>query len=203
MGVNRGIFCLEGEWDGLLTDRTSVEPPLRMLENMKACSKVVHRDVATKDEFDYYISKWLQKRYAEFGLAYLAFHGDPGQIDLGRDIVTLDDLADSMEGRAAGRILYFGSCATMAVEDQALKDLCRRTRARAVVGYTNDVDWLLSAAFDLILIPALLDSAYVKPLFGRLSNGYRELVHRLGVRMATSTWVTPQQIAQEATHGRR
>lgn len=198
MGVNRGIFCLEGEWEGLLTDRTSVEPPLRMLENMKGCSKVVHRDVATRDEFDYYLSKWLQKRYADFGLAYLAFHGDRGEINLGRDVVTLDDIAETIEGRAVGRILYFGSCATLAVEDDVLEDFCRRTGARAVVGYTNYVDWLQSAAFDLILIPELLNSRYLKPIFPRLSKDYHYFVHTLGLRLATSSWSTPRRVAREA-----
>jgi hypothetical protein len=50
-----GVFCLEGEWNGRLDDRTSVEPQLMMLENMKYCARVIHRDVATRDEFAYYV----------------------------------------------------------------------------------------------------------------------------------------------------
>ena len=39
-----GIFCLEGEWDGRLTDRASVEPYLRVLSNVDCCGEVIHRD---------------------------------------------------------------------------------------------------------------------------------------------------------------
>lgn len=42
-----GIFCLEGDWDSNLTDRTSIEPQLRMLKNMGSCGGVIHRDVPT------------------------------------------------------------------------------------------------------------------------------------------------------------
>jgi hypothetical protein len=194
-----GVFCIEGEWNGLLTDRTSVEPQLMMLENMNYCGGVIHRDVATRDELEYYVGKWLKRQYVRYAVGYFAFHGVRGTIRLGRDDLTLDDLADIIGPNAEGRTLYFGSCETLAASDEDLQAFCRKTRARAVVGYTRYVDWLETAAFDFILLPQLLHSAYVKPIFSRLSRDHPRFVTGLGLRMATANWATPVKIALEAT----
>ena len=61
------------------------------------------------------------------------------------------------------------------------------------------MDWLETAAFDFILLPQLLDSVYVKPIFTRLSRDHARFVTGLGFRMATATWATPLKIALEAT----
>jgi hypothetical protein len=193
-----GVFCLEGEWDGRLTDRTSVEPQLTMLENMKCCGGVIHRDVATRDELEYYVGKWLQRQHSNYTVGYFAFHGSPGMIQLGRDELTLDQLAEIVGPTADGRTIYFGSCETLAASDEDLQAFCRKTRVRAVVGYTRWVGWLETAAFDFILLPQLLDSVYVKPIFTRLSKDHARFVTGLGLRMATTNWATPRKIAVDA-----
>lgn len=193
-----GVFCVEGEWNSSLTDRTSVEPQLQMLENMHCCGGVIHRDVATSEELEYYVGKWLQRQYARFTVGYFAFHGEPGLIQLGRDSLTLVEMGDMINGRAGGKILYFGSCSTLLADDDELKDFCRRSGARAVVGYTREVDWLETAAFDFILLPQLLDAVYIKPIYNRLAKDHARFVLGLGFRMATATWTTPRKIALEA-----
>jgi hypothetical protein len=170
-----------------------------MLENMNCCGGVIHRDVATRDELEYYVGKWLQRQYARYTVGYFAFHGVPGTIRLGRDDLTLDDMADIVGPNAEGRTLYFGSCETLAATDEDLQAFCKKTRVRAVVGYTRRVDWLETAAFDFILLPQLLDSMYVKPIFTRLSRDHARFVTGLGLRMATASWATPRKIALEAT----
>lgn len=193
-----GIFCLEGEWSGKLTDRTSVEPQLRMLENLGTCARVIHRDVATREEFSYYANKWLQKQYASFKVGYLAFHGTESSIQLGRDSLSLPDIAEVLGKRAAGRTLYFGSCSTMAASDADLTDFVRTTDVKAILGYTKRVGWLETAAFDFILLPLLLQASYSKTIYSSLLRDHRRFVHGLGFRLVTKDFVSPRKIARSA-----
>jgi hypothetical protein len=194
-----GIFCLEGEWSNDLGDRTSVEPQLTMLHNMGYCSGVIHRNVAGRDDLRFYTQRWLQKKYVRYSLGYFAFHGDQGCIRLGRDDLTLAELSEVLGRRAEGRIIYFGSCGTLAAPDHELQGFCRSTGIRAIVGYTRWVDWLETAAFDFILLPQLLEAAYVKPIYTRLLKDHARFVTGLGFRMATATWATPRKVALEAS----
>ena len=197
-----GVFCLESSWahDGRdLTDRASVEQQLRMLEGADECGKVIHRDVATRPEFDTYLKEWLRTKYAGYPLAYLAFHGVRGALMIDKVELTLDDLADTIgPDKARNRILYFGACSTMAAPEPQLKAFCRKTGASAIVGYTRPIGWLESAAFDCLLVPRLLRGTYVKSVFTSLTRDYPSFVHLLGLRIATSTWATPRKIATEA-----
>lgn len=194
-----GIFCLEGEWGDDLDDRTSVLPQLQMLENMQVCGRVIHRTAVTRTEFDHYVGRWAQRRYRRFKIAYLACHGGPGRLLLGKDEVTLENLAEVMEGKAEGRIMYFGSCSTMLSADDDLRALCKRSGAEAVVGYTRQVDWLEAAAFDFLLLPRLLDARYMKPVYTGLIRDHPEFASRLGLRVATKSWVTDRTIAVAAS----
>lgn len=186
-----GIFCLEGEWEDDLTDRTSVEPYLRVLAGLGDWAGILHRDVATRSELNYYLNKWLHRQYAAFPIAYLAFHGRPSCIALGYDEVGLEDIVDMIDGRAEGRVLYFGACQTLEVPDSVLQSFCRRTGARAIVGYTRRVGWHESAAFDFLLLPELISSTLVKPMITRLEKNHAQFVKNLGLRVATATWATP------------
>jgi hypothetical protein len=193
-----GIFCLEGEWDPLLTGKASVAPQLRMLKDLQLCKGVIHKDVATREEFTYYTSKWTQKRYADYRLAYLAFHGSKSQIELGRDSFTLTEMAKALKGRAGNRIIYFGSCQTLAAPKEELIGFCKLTGAKAVVGYTKPVGWLASASFDFLLLPELLSASSMKPLYNRMVKNHRGYAVGLGLRMATADWVSPMKIAPVA-----
>ncbi len=200
MSKPRGIFCLEGGWSDSLTDRTTIEPQLRMLENMREAD-VIHRDVATREELAYYLVKWSQKKYVSYSLAYLAFHGRSGRLDLGRDEVTLAELAEIAGPRLDGRTVYFGSCSVMAANDQELMAFCRDTGAKAVVGYTKVIDFLEAAAFDFILLPKLLNATFVKPILPGLRRDHERFVVGLGLRIATKAWCTDRKLALDAAPG--
>lgn len=197
--ARRGIFCLEGEWERNLRDRTSVEPQLRMLETLGHCADVIRRDVATREEFAYYLGKWKQKQYDAYALGYFAFHGSEETIHLGKDDLSLDQIATMLGVSAArGRVIYFGACRTMAASDLALQDFVRRTGVKAVLGYTKDVGWLESAAFDFILLPMLLSRSYPKTIYTALQREHAGFVRRLGFRLATKDFVSPRRVARAA-----
>jgi hypothetical protein len=56
-----GVFCFEGEWEGSIESRVSIEPVLRLLESRDRI-RLVHRDVATIDELQYCLDRWLSAR---------------------------------------------------------------------------------------------------------------------------------------------
>jgi len=150
----KGIFCLEGDWDPDLRVRKTVDPILDLLKRSNDPPvDSIRRDIGTTGEFEYYLKKWGQKRYAKFPILYLGFHGDPGVLDVGdRSSVDLDWLEEQLAGKCKGRIVHFGSCGTMATHGQRLNRFLRETGALAVCGYKVDVDWMLSAAFEIILL---------------------------------------------------
>jgi hypothetical protein len=114
-----GVFCLEGEWSEDLRDRWNVEPILQLLERLEYLT-AIHRDVASKAELTYYLSKWVQQRYADYGVLYLACDGAAGELALGRDAITFAELAEVLDGRCTGRTLYFSACLTLDISDDML-----------------------------------------------------------------------------------
>lgn len=97
MNRHPGVFCLENSWadDGKdLTDKTSVEQQLRMLESAEQIGSVIHRDVATMPEFQVYLKEWSKPKYRKYPLAYMAFHGSAGAFRVGGTDLYLEQLAD-------------------------------------------------------------------------------------------------------------
>lgn len=178
-----GVFCLETLWARDLTDDSSVRPVLETLGRRDAI-RFIHRDVGTGKEFDELFSRWLQKRYDPYAFCYLAFHGTPGTIVAGDWSYSLEYLADVIDGRAEGRIFCFGSCNTLKVPEERLDAFLRSTKARAICGYENSVDWVASAAFEMLLISAVAGSARIDTGFKRLDSNVEGLVSLLGFRAA-------------------
>lgn len=154
----KGIFCLEGDWWGDLKHQTSVEHGLVLLNKLPPYyTPYIHRDVATRQEFDHHVAKWLQAKHNDYPILYLAFHGTTGTVQFGdlrkpENIVTLDELEDLLQSRCRGRIVYFSSCDTLAEHGNRLRSFVQRTRALAVCGFRQYVDWLTSVAFDLLFL---------------------------------------------------
>ena len=193
-----GIFCLEGDWTDRLTSALSVRPLLEMLVPQGISTVPIHRDVATSEELFYYLEKWLQPGYERYTVGYLAFHGEESCIGLGNEEITLDGLADFLGERARGRILYFGSCGTLAAPDEVLRDFVVRTGVKAICGYTKEVDWLYSAAFDFILLPLLLRRRYLRTVYRTLAEEHVGFVDGLGFRLVTKDFMSPRELATAA-----
>lgn len=159
----KGVFCLETPmWTGRIKDRSSVEPVLRLLEKGYKVP-YLHHDVATTEEFDFYLEKWRLKELDSHPILYLAFHGEPDWLGVGEgDGIYLSGLADRLDGCCTGRVIHFGSCATLWVHGHSLNKFLRRTGALAVCGYTEDVDWLESTAFDLLVLGALQNVSFLQ-----------------------------------------
>lgn len=183
-----GIFCVEGAWDEDLRKRMSVRPLLELLEHLGVAT-YIHRDAATKEEMRYYLGRWALKRYANYGLLYIAAHGDEGSLDLGKDVVTLAELAEWLDGKARGRVIYFGSCSTVQVDDKELVTFAKQTGASAVVGFRQEVDWLEAAAFEVHLLERLVRGNRTDAFLRHLKRDHGPVAERLGLTVATKTKV--------------
>lgn len=188
--ANDGIFCLEGEWDSDLRRRRSVLPILELLERLKL-AKFIHRDVSSADEAHRYLQRWNQKRYDEYLVLYVAAHGDKGRIHWShRESSSLDDLAGIlMPVNTTSCYVYFGSCMTLFNDAQAM-DFVKKSGAAAAMGYRRDVDWLESAAFELVLLPSVAEH-YGRPqsVLTGLMRAHCDLAKHLDFVVATKTKV--------------
>ncbi|MBY8859664.1 hypothetical protein K7711_24575 [Nocardia sp. CA2R105] len=192
-----GVLCLEGDWENSLESRLSIESALRLLERAGRI-RLVHRDVGTYAELEHYVDRWLNGELKGYDFAYLGFHGTANTLSVGDGDVSLAEFADLVDGRCAGKILYFASCRVLASSDQTLMAFCKQTGARAVAGYTRDVDWVEAAAFELLMVSDLMGSANMRSAYYRLRKDHPELTKKLGFRMAHSLWASERSIATAA-----
>lgn len=176
----KGIFCLEGAWEKRLDDKASVIPTLEMLERLEL-ARFVHRDVGTEEELYHYLQKWTQRGYSSYEVLYFAFHGVKGGISVGRGVVPLHDLAGKLQGKAKGRVVYFGCCDVFRDTDE-VEDFRAATGAKLICGYRKEVDWVESAAFDLLLLESLTDDLRIDARVNRLRARVPDLVERLGFK---------------------
>lgn len=182
-----GIFCLEGEWDEDIRGRLSVRPILELLEHLNI-AQWVHRDAATRSEFEYYLDKWTSNAYDEFEVLWLAMHGGRSTVALSgheEGAVELDELEDMLKGLCNGRVIYFASCSTLKEDPKRLQQFARRTGARAVIGYRKDVKWTEAAAFEVLLLQELVTHVKSSGIFKRLRDDHPVLSKRLGLVIAT------------------
>jgi hypothetical protein len=147
----KGIFCLEGLWDSDLRDTSTVRPLLELLR-LNANVEYIHREYATREEFELYVRKWTLKRYDAYPILYLASHGAESGIEIGGELYPLDDLGVLLEDRCANRVILFASCSTLNIDKRHLRDFLERTKALAVAGYKVDVGWMRATAFELLLL---------------------------------------------------
>lgn len=188
----KGIFCLEGHWWGV-KDKTTVEPVLRLLETLSGYNASYRRyDVATREEFDFYLKKWCGAPFDNFPILYLGFHGGSGKIFVGEgrsSALSLDELAEQLASRCKGRVVHLGSCGTVSVHGRKLNKFLSLTGALAVCGYTKEVDWLESAAFDVLVLGGLQNTSFrqassMRKFDEQLKKTASGLYEHLGFRMA-------------------
>ncbi|WP_315773557.1 DUF6642 family protein [Rhodococcoides kroppenstedtii] len=186
-----GVLCLEGDWDVSPESRLSVEPALRLLERNEQI-KLIRRGVSTRGELEHHVDTWLSRGLKDYDFAFLGFHGSARTLYLGDVELSLDDLADIIDGRGAGKVLYLASCKVMAAEADVLQEFCARTGIKGLVGYTRNVNWIEAAAFELLLVSTLTRSkgTRIKPAYDRIVRKYPDMSTRLGLRMSHLTWTS-------------
>lgn len=191
-GHVKNIFCLEGDWWGNLKKPSSVRPIFELVGQMKPHPKYIHRGIGTLGEFDHYLRVWTQRKFSDHPILYLAFHGSPRALCVGdqrrRDgEVELDQIAEKLEERCKGRLVHFGACSTLRCDLRHLKRFLTTTGALAVSGYTKDIGWMQSAAFEVFLLSTMQYNARTragaKAIRGRIESAAKRQAKELGFRM--------------------
>jgi hypothetical protein len=150
-----GIYCIEGDWWGK-PQQSSVRPVMEMLRQWSPYDvPFIHRDVATRGEFDYYLNQWSQARFKKYPILYIALHGTKGAVMFGdgrsdANKVGLAEIGEALEGRCKGRIIHFGSCDTISIHGNILNGFLRRTSALCISGYGDELNWLEASALDIL-----------------------------------------------------
>ncbi len=181
------VFCIEGNWNDRLDQPATVRPVLELLD-INAGVKFIYRDCSTTEEIEYLVDKWKQRGYAKYRILYLAFHGAPGELMVNSTSrLTLDELGERLDGRCHGRLVYFGACSVLDIDRRIIKRFLRNSGAKAVCGYTTDVDWMKSTALDLIAMAELQRFSMTRQGLTAAEHSIREgtraLSGRLGFRM--------------------
>lgn len=148
------IYCLEGNWNRNPRSLQSVRP---ILEILKTSSKVkyIYRKCQTKEDFFQSLNDFTKKRYANYSILYIAFHGRSNRIFMGKEYVTLKNIADTLEGKLSGKIVHFGSCSTLRTSEANIADFINRTGCLCISGYKRNVDYIGSTAFELLYFEML------------------------------------------------
>ena len=191
----RGIFSIENVWfegegDDVVPDMTSIEPILNALRRHYG-TPFVRRDVATKDELEFFVRRWC--RYPmSYPILHIGIHGSAGKVWLGDGSgVSLAEIASWIDVSCENCIVHFSSCSALKGTDVA-PFLEGERGFSAVSGYRKIMYPMLDAwPFEMIYL-ALLHSTkhkYLKPdamrrVDVKLSNQpYVELKKHLGFRL--------------------
>lgn len=155
----KGIFCLEGMWDDNLKQKSTVQPILHMLE-VNGDVRYIHHDVATVEELEFYLSRWKLARYRGYPILYLAFHGEEEKLFVGDIEYNIDRLGEMLSDSCANSIVMLASCSTLNTDKRNIKRFLRKTRALAICGYKSRVNWILSAAFEILVLSAFQETEF-------------------------------------------
>ena len=181
MSALSGVFAFEGDWESNLADKKSVRPLLETIHRSEGV-KFIHRRIGTEEELDHYLKKWLQKGYSQYRIGQFAFHGTPGCLWIGKTEITIESLGDKINGRAGGRIIYFDSCSTVRLGNKRIEVFLAKTGADAVIGFTKDVGWIASAAFELLVLQAFCERSTARGVKNWLDSNCPGLVQGLGMK---------------------
>ncbi len=176
----KNIASLESLWYSDSEESVTVIPILEIVSRMHEI-KYSHLTCNTKTEFKYNLN--LLRNKPDYGILYLAFHGEPRKIILASHIsITLETLSDYMGEDFASWTVHFGACSTIDTDTSYLSSFIQSTGVSMVSGYTKHTDWIESAAMDLLLFQQLQHHKDMHTLWHQLNEQYGEFVSRTGLR---------------------
>lgn len=176
----KNIACLESLWDARLENRLSMLPVLELTSKICAV-KFIFLTCNTKAELRHNLSLLGKKK--SYGILLMAFHGEPGHIELADSAsVQLELLAKMMGKRFEGWVVHFASCGTIKTDDERLAKFVASTGVAMVMGYRKSVDWTEGAVMDLLVLRWLQYYKDLGALLKHLEKNYSDLVAITGFK---------------------
>lgn len=82
------IFCLETEWDKSIQDLKKKSAAKSLLEFLENTMNIPYafRQVATSQDFEYYINHLNYSSYSAYDMVYLCFHGAKSAIEFANGV---------------------------------------------------------------------------------------------------------------------
>lgn len=176
------VFCLEGDWSKDLKKQNSIMAALLFLKQNRNID-FIHRNCGTIENLSYYLLQWQLKRYSNYSILYLAFHGKPGQILINKTPIHLDELAEMLGSNCHNRIIHFGSCQTLNTDKRHIKRFLKKTNALCVCGFGKILPFVESSVFDILLIDMFQEFLDVSRVEANLKQNYSALMNRLEFKL--------------------
>ena len=158
--TRRGVFCIESRSDG----DPSFEPVLRLLAgqlDFSILNAAVKRVVARRD-LAIQIADWGNRSDFKYPVLWLTGHGSGGGFFVNDtagnrrvDLQALIEIAEDGEFSWSGSLVHFGACSTLAIHGDECRDLLEKTGLEAISGYSKDVYWIPSLAFEMLYMQFL------------------------------------------------
>jgi hypothetical protein len=179
---DKDIFCLEGDWGKNLKHQTSVLAVLMFLKQNRDIN-YIHRHCGTRENLRYYLQKAQERKYKNYSIIYLAFHGKPGEILIGKDKISLDELAEMLGPNCHNKVIHFGTCHTLNLDLRHIKRFLKKTNALCVCGFGKEIPFVEGSVFDILLIDMMQEFRNVGTVLNRISKYYRSLARKLEFKL--------------------
>ena len=174
-----GIWVAEAYWSAATADSRTVRPIMEILSANDVATSV-HRHMNDEQDLIKTLTTVGRRENDKYSTVYIASHGSPGTIDVGDDSISLTDLAGVLPGGILdGKLVHFGSCSVLRDED-SVSEFVSTTGARAATGFTTDVGWVESAAFDLLMLATYARYSSIGWFEKAMAREYGDLTTSLG-----------------------
>lgn len=174
----KNIACLESLWNDDVQDHLTMLP---ILDVVSKTYEIQTSYLTCNTEAELEFNLGLLARQKKYSVLYLAFHGAIGEIELADGTsVDLTRLAEMMGRKFKNWIVHFGSCSTAGADADTLEEFVDSTGITAAMGYTEAIDWIESAAMDMILLSSLQEYVDLAAMRKKIDRDYGCLVERLG-----------------------
>jgi hypothetical protein len=150
-----GLWVMEGNWSASVRDVRSVDPVLSALQGDRRARHAT-RHINDPDDLAQALKQWGQRQHDGFNIGYVALHGSPATVHIGRKSVDLGRLGESLPpATLMKKALHFGSCSVLDMTPRRRETLRKALGVKVISGFTTDIEWFESLAFELLLFEAL------------------------------------------------
>lgn len=179
---DKDIFCLEGDWTKNLKQQNGVEAVLLFLKQNRNIN-YIHRHCGTRENLAYYLKQARLRKYKNYSIIYLAFHGKPGEILIGKERITLDDLAEMLGPNCHNKVIHFGTCHTLNTDLRNIKRFLRKTNALCVCGFGKEIPFVEGCVFDILMIDMMQEYRNIGTVLNRIKKYYSSLAKKLQFKL--------------------